>query len=174
MSSDSDARANERSLRARVRLALRWLAVTVLAVLVGVIVESLLPKGSAEKSSAPEARAPAITTGAEASADQISLGGWGPRRPTFSTRKPPTFVTFNSITNNPSYGDERNFVLAKPAESRHEGGFQDDQLVVDGGEYVVRVFISNDATRKGSWPVGQGCMERCRRRSPVSTAWRRP
>ena len=36
---------------------------------------------------------------------------WGPDRPTFTIEQPANYVTFNSITNNPVHGDERNFVL---------------------------------------------------------------
>ena len=35
---------------------------------------------------------------------------WSPARSTFTTDKPATYVTFNSITNNPAHGDERNFM----------------------------------------------------------------
>ena len=40
---------------------------------------------------------------------------WGPERPTYTIEKPADHVTFNSITNNPAYGDERNFVRIKEA-----------------------------------------------------------
>ena len=47
-----------------------------------------------------------------------ALGGsvlaYGPERPTFTGEKPADYVTFNSITNNKYYGDERNFVTIKP------------------------------------------------------------
>ena len=38
------------------------------------------------------------------------LHAWGPDRTTFTMANPATHVTFNSITDNPKHGDERNFV----------------------------------------------------------------
>ena len=38
---------------------------------------------------------------------------WGPSRATYTIEKPADRVTFNAITNNPNYGDERNFVIAR-------------------------------------------------------------
>jgi len=39
-----------------------------------------------------------------------ALFAWGPTRDTFTIEKPADHITFNSITNNPNIGDERNFV----------------------------------------------------------------
>ena len=39
-----------------------------------------------------------------------SAMAWGPERTTFTMEKPATYPTFNSITNNPTIGDERDFV----------------------------------------------------------------
>ena len=53
-----------------------------------------------------------------------NLFAWGPDRPTYTIEHPADHVTFDSITNNPDYGDERNFVTIKDAlviAGRHGG-----------------------------------------------------
>lgn len=70
---------------------------------------------------------------------------WGPERETFTIEKPATFITFNSITNNPNYGDERNFVIAKDAANTSPGGWQDNITIEDGKEYLVRMYVHNNA-----------------------------
>lgn len=73
------------------------------------------------------------------------LFAWGPERETFTIEKPATFITFNSITNNPNYGDERNFVIAKDAAITGAGGWQDNITIEDGKEYIVRMYVHNNA-----------------------------
>lgn len=77
----------------------------------------------------------------------FALTSWayGPTRPTFTIEKPATYVTFNSITNNPNYGDERNFVLIKDAANTSAGGWSDEVTVQDGKEYLVRMYVHNNA-----------------------------
>lgn len=70
---------------------------------------------------------------------------WGPDRDTFTIEKPASFITFNSITNNPNYGDERNFVIAKDASNTSAGGWQDTVTIQDGKEYLVRMYVHNNA-----------------------------
>ena len=40
----------------------------------------------------------------------ISASAWGPERATFTMENPASYPTFNSITDNPTIGDERDFV----------------------------------------------------------------
>ncbi|MGB3023842.1 MAG: hypothetical protein WBB39_03490 [Candidatus Saccharimonadales bacterium] len=68
---------------------------------------------------------------------------WGPNRATFTIENPAPYITFNSITNNPNIGDERNFVGIR--ENGTTGLWQDDQTVVPGKEYVVRMYVHNNA-----------------------------
>lgn len=79
----------------------------------------------------------------------IGLGlvtfAYGPERPTFTAENPATYVTFNSITNSPNYGDERNFTVAKDATNTAAGGFTETNNVQDGHEYLVRVLVHNNA-----------------------------
>lgn len=68
---------------------------------------------------------------------------FGPDRPTFTWDKPATYVTFNSMTNNPVVGDERTFMKgAKPGAT----SFTDPVTgVVDGEEVTVQMYVHNNA-----------------------------
>lgn len=72
----------------------------------------------------------------------IQPRGWGPPRLTFTWQRPADYVTFNSITNNPTYGDERGFF-----EVRHRGvhGGQDALLVRDKDLLVFNLLYENSA-----------------------------
>lgn len=67
---------------------------------------------------------------------------WGPDRPTYTMAKPADHVTFNSITNNSTVGDERNFVHIKEAGAEK---YSDSVEVVPGKEYIVYITYHNDA-----------------------------
>ena len=70
---------------------------------------------------------------------------WGPTRDTFTIEHPADHVTFDSITNNPNYGDERNAVTIKSADNTAAGGWSDDVNVQNGKEYYVRMYVHNNA-----------------------------
>ncbi len=72
-----------------------------------------------------------------------SLHAWGPSRATFTMQNPATYVTFNSITDNPNLGDERNFTSVREVGST--GAWQDAVTVQPGKEYEVRVYVHNNA-----------------------------
>ena len=74
-----------------------------------------------------------------------TLFAWGPERKTFTEQNPAPYVTFNSITNNSFYGDERNFVTVKDASNTQDGGWSDRVAVQAGKEYVVRMYVHNNA-----------------------------
>jgi len=74
-----------------------------------------------------------------------SLFAWGPNRTTYTVAQPANKVTFNSITDNPVVGDERNFVVVKDAANTADGGWQDNITVQPGKEYLVRVYVHNNA-----------------------------
>ena len=74
-----------------------------------------------------------------------ALLAWGPDRPTYTIEKPADHVTFNSITNNPSHGDERNFVQVRDANSGNET-YVDNISLTPGHEYVVYVYYHNNAS----------------------------
>jgi len=69
---------------------------------------------------------------------------WGPSRDTYTVEHPANKVTFNSITNNPNYGDERNFVTIKDASDAN-ATWTDDVTVQNNKEYYVRMYVHNNA-----------------------------
>ena len=71
------------------------------------------------------------------------LLAWGPSRPTYTIDHPADHVTFNSITNNPNIGDERNFVGIREAGTSNL--WTDNMTVQKGKEYTVRVYVHNNA-----------------------------
>lgn len=75
----------------------------------------------------------------------VAASAWGPGRPTYTVEHPADHITFNSITNNPNVGDERNFVVVKDAANQNSGGWQDDITVQPGKEYLVRIYAHNNA-----------------------------
>lgn len=68
---------------------------------------------------------------------------WGPARDVFTMETPASYPTFNSITNNPVLGDERNFVLV--AEAGANGTFSDEVRIQPGKEYEVYIGYHNNA-----------------------------
>src|SRR6476469_411705 len=70
---------------------------------------------------------------------------WGPDRPTYTMAQPADHVTFDSITDNSEVGDERNFLTIKDASNTAAGGWQDSVTAQAGHEYLVRVYVHNDA-----------------------------
>lgn len=72
-----------------------------------------------------------------------TLFAWGPDRPTYTIDHPADHITFNSITNNPNIGDERNFVGIREAGTNTT--WSDDMTVQPGKEYVVRMYVHNNA-----------------------------
>jgi uncharacterized repeat protein (TIGR01451 family)/LPXTG-motif cell wall-anchored protein len=73
----------------------------------------------------------------------IAVMAYGPERPTFTGANPAPYVTFNSITDNPDVGDERNFVRVKPAG---EGTYGENVNVEAGKSYDVMVYYHNNAS----------------------------
>lgn len=73
----------------------------------------------------------------------VAVQAWGPDRPTYTIEKPADHITFNSITNNPNLGDERNFVTIR--EKGATGTWKDAVEVQSGKEYEVSVYVHNNA-----------------------------
>jgi len=72
-----------------------------------------------------------------------ALLAWGPERPTYTIEQPADHVTFNSITNNPNIGDERNFVGIR--ETGTTNLWSDNMAVVKDKQYTVRMYVHNNA-----------------------------
>lgn len=70
---------------------------------------------------------------------------WGPDRPTYDINNVADHITFDSITDNPNVGDERNFVRIKDASDTSTGGWTDDMTVQPGHEYLVQMYVHNNA-----------------------------
>ena len=93
--------------------------------------------------SAPKRTAGLLTMLAAAVIVPSVLWAWGPERPTYTYAKPAPHVTFNSIVDNPSVGDERNFVRIR--EVANGTNFRDDVSLQAGKTYEVMVFYHNNA-----------------------------
>ena len=83
-----------------------------------------------------------VTTVIAAVIVPAALFAWGPTRTIYTMDSPADHVTFNSIKNNPHYGDERDFVTVKDPAT---GNFTNNLTVEPGKEYEVRIFAHNDA-----------------------------
>lgn len=70
------------------------------------------------------------------------LATWGPDRPTFTWAHPASYITFNSITDNPSVGDERKFFGVADANATQ---YHNDLTVHDNQELSMRVYFHNNA-----------------------------
>lgn len=70
---------------------------------------------------------------------------WGPQdRPTYTWNSPADHVTFNSITDNPYLGDERNFVRVR--EAGVENPEKDEITLEVGKEYTISIYYHNNAS----------------------------
>lgn len=72
----------------------------------------------------------------------LAVSAWGPDRPTFTGANPAPYVIFNSITDNPQVGDERNFVRIRPAGT---GNYGENVNIEAGKTYDVMVYYHNNA-----------------------------
>ena len=68
---------------------------------------------------------------------------WGPNRTTYTMEQPADHVVFNSITNNPNYGDEREFVTIKDVTTGTQ--LTNTATLLPGHEYKVQVYVHNNA-----------------------------
>ena len=71
-----------------------------------------------------------------------SVFAWGPERTTYTLKNPSDHVQFNSITDNPILGDERNFVRVRETGV---GTYTDEVEIVAGKEYEVYIGYHNNA-----------------------------
>lgn len=85
----------------------------------------------------------ALAIVATAIAVPTALFAWGPTRSTYTVEVPADHITFNSITNNPNIGDERNFVGIR--ETGTTNAWSDNITAVKGKQYTVRMYVHNNA-----------------------------
>ncbi len=69
---------------------------------------------------------------------------WGPSRQLYTMAHPADHPTFDSITDNPNYGDERGFTTVKDVTAN--GNFSHNTQLIPGHEYMVQIYIHNDAS----------------------------
>ncbi|MBR3368537.1 DUF11 domain-containing protein [Candidatus Saccharibacteria bacterium] len=74
-----------------------------------------------------------------------SVLAWGPERTTFTMESPASYPTFNSITNNPTIGDERDFVRVGEINAT-ETTLKNEVEVVPGRQYIVYIYFHNNAS----------------------------
>ena len=74
----------------------------------------------------------------------VAVSAYGPERQTYTVEKPADKVTFNSITNNPAVGDERNFVRVVEVGAVDDT-YKDSVEVKPGKEYEVYIYYHNNA-----------------------------
>ncbi|MBQ3296940.1 DUF11 domain-containing protein [Candidatus Saccharibacteria bacterium] len=74
-----------------------------------------------------------------------AVSAWGPERATFTMEKPATYPTFNSITNNPTIGDERDFVRVGEINA-DVTDLKDSVEVIPGRQYLVYIYFHNNAS----------------------------
>ncbi len=77
------------------------------------------------------------------SAVSMNAMAYGPERQTFTMAEPADYVTFNSITDNPVLGDERNFVRISEADTTNT--FEDEVKLQPGKTYEVYIGYHNNA-----------------------------
>ncbi len=85
---------------------------------------------------------------------------WGPDRPTLTLSGNHTpgmdHVQFNSIVNNPNYGDERTFFDAKDSSITTAGGYTDTTQVHPGEIVTLRTYVHNNADPSLNGPNNTG------------------
>ena len=64
---------------------------------------------------------------------------WGPERETYTMEEPADYATFNSITNNPTLGDERDFVRVGEINP-DKTTLGNEVEVVPGKQYTVYIY----------------------------------
>ena len=85
-----------------------------------------------------------LTTGLSL-ATFASASAWGPERATFTMEQPATYPTFNSITNNPTIGDERDFVRIGEINA-DVTSLKNEVEIVPGRQYLVYIYYHNNAS----------------------------
>lgn len=85
-----------------------------------------------------------IVTSVAVAAVAYAAVTFGPDRPTFTWAKPANYITFNSITDNPFWGDERFIVKARDVSAASSANTT-KMSVADNQEVLVTVYFHNDA-----------------------------
>jgi len=78
------------------------------------------------------------------SAAVYAAATFGPSRPTFTWASPANYITFNSITDNPTWGDERQLLKVRNA-TQGSGSNATATQVTDNEDVLMTVYFHNDA-----------------------------
>jgi hypothetical protein len=74
----------------------------------------------------------------------LTVSAWGPsNREAFTTDNPPDYVVFNSITNNPRWGDERGFAFVREIGT---GEWSYGAELAPGKTYEIIAYYHNNAS----------------------------
>ena len=74
----------------------------------------------------------------------LPVSAWGPERPAYTLDAPADHPVFNSMSNNPVLGDERDFV--RIVEANTSNTFTSHLDIEAGKEYVVMIYYHNNAS----------------------------
>ncbi len=85
------------------------------------------------------------------SAISTSVSAWGPERDTYTMEAPASSATFNSITNNPTIGDERDFVRVGQINA-DVTDLTNEAEILPGHQYLVYIYYHNDASATYNGP----------------------
>lgn len=107
---------------------------------------------------AVESEGDATTSVACRSDGEGFAGGWGPERPLFADAVTPTYLLFNSVTDNPNVGDERAFFVIRDASITEDGGWQTQVKVERGHRYLLRIYVRNNSAYPGAVATGTRVM----------------
>jgi hypothetical protein len=128
----------------------RWsVVVTILGIVVAATVAVVLSFRGPEpdpKLFDNEAAAEVNSESERSYASSSTTGGWGPERPTFTTKDTSPTAVLNSITDNSNWGDTRQFTLCKKTS---DSNYENVIAVPDAAEVQVQVFVDNASTRSG-------------------------
>ncbi|MEU5694110.1 hypothetical protein [Actinosynnema sp. NPDC020468] len=101
------------------------------------------PSGQAPSSAVDPSPVPAPDV-----AKPVLRAGWGPDREMFTLERPAPFVTLDSITDNPGFGDEREFLGVRHVDATCGGAtglWQRHEKITAGDHLVFRVYAENSA-----------------------------
>jgi len=87
----------------------------------------------------------AITATVGALSISGSASAWGPERDLFTMAEPATYPVFNSIKDNPTIGDERDFVRVGQINA-DVTELSNEVEVVPGRQYLVYIYFHNNAS----------------------------
>ena len=92
--------------------------------------------------------------------DSSYAGGWGPDRRTYTMTTPAKYAVFNSITDNPNYGDERNFVTTKLSSHAGAGAGKTYSKSQPVTEFPSGAITRTRRPTISPTPLRPGCRER--------------